>query len=57
MSFETEELLIEMDCILKILDSYIQHNDTSHDIGCLLFLSDSLAKKAEEISNSLNVKH
>ena len=54
MSFETEILLIEMDCILKVLDSYIQHNDTSHDVGCLLFLSDSLAKKAEEINDSLN---
>lgn len=53
MPTEIEYLLIEIESIIKILDSYLQHNDRQVEIGCLFFLSDNLTKRMNEITGLL----
>lgn len=50
---EIEYLLIDMESIIQILDSYLQHNERDIEIGCLFFLSDNLTKKMDEINSIL----
>lgn len=53
MPIEVEYLWIEIESIIKILDSYLQHNESNLEIGCLFFLTDNLTKKMNEINKIL----